>query len=83
MRSEQFFFEEIAPVDIVPLLDLTDTPLGHQWADKFDKVKVIAYVETTRYPFFDDNIMIAVLARKGDNYIKIVTPYGKIQSPSL
>jgi hypothetical protein len=27
--------------------------------------------------------MIAVLARKGDNYIKIVTPYGKIQSPSL
>jgi hypothetical protein len=46
-------------------------------------IKIIAYVETANYPFFDDNIMIAVLAKKDDNYIKITTPYQKIRYKDL
>ncbi len=83
MQSEQFFFEEHASVDIVPLMDLTNTNLWRQWRNKFDMIKIIAYVETANYPFFDDNIMIAVLAKKDDNYIKITTPYQKIRYKDL
>jgi hypothetical protein len=83
MKSEQFFFEEHAPLDIIPLMDLTDTTLGRQWRNKFDAMKIIAYVETTNYPFFDDSIMIAILAKKDDNYIKITTPYQKIHYPAF
>lgn len=83
MQSEQFFFEEHTTVDIVPLMNLTDTKLWRRRKDEFDMMKIIAYVETTNYPFFDDTIMIAVLAKKWDNYIKITTPYQKIRYKEL
>lgn len=83
MQSEQFFFEEHTAMDIVPLMDLTDTKLWRQWNDEFDMMKIIAYVETTDYPFFDDTIMIAILAKKWDNYIKITTPYQKFHYKEL
>lgn len=64
-------------------MDLTDTELWRRWKSKFDTMKIIAYVEATNYPFFDDNIMIAILAKKDDNYIKITTPYQKIRYKNL
>ena len=83
MKSDQFFFEEHTSVDIIPLMNLTDSDLWEEREDEFDVMKIIAYVETTNYPFFDDNIMIAVLAKKWDNYIKITTPYQKIRYKPL
>lgn len=83
MQSEQFFFEEHTAVDIVPLMDLTDTKLWRRRKDEFDAMKIIAYVETSNYPFFDDTIMIAILAKKWDNYIKITTPYQKLRYKEL
>ncbi len=83
MESEQFFFEEHTTVDIIPLMDLTDTKLWYKWKNEFDMIKIIAYVETTTYPFFGDTIMIAVLAKKWDNYIKITTPYQKLRYKEL
>ncbi len=83
IASEDFFFEWYAPVDIVPLVDLTSTLIAQKWEQMFDKMKVFAYVETSQFPFFGDKVMIAVLAKKWDNYIKITSPYGKIRYPEL
>jgi hypothetical protein len=83
MGSEKFFFEEYARANIIPLMDLSNSELWLKRKDKFDMMKIVAYVETTDYPFFDDKIIIAILAKKWDNYIKITTPYEKIRYPEL
>ncbi len=83
IASESFFFEWYARVDIVPLVDLTQSQIAKKWSRLFDKMKVFAYVETSQFPFFWDKVMIAVLAKQWDNYIKITTPYEKIRYSQL
>ena len=46
---------------------------------RFDDVKIIAYAETSTYPFIDGNVMIAIYALDDGHIIKITTPYGKLR----
>lgn len=83
ISSDSFFFEGFANKDIIPLLNLTHTEGAKKWKRRFDAVKIVAYVESNNYPFVDGNVMIAIFAKKGDNLIKITTPYGQLQHELL
>ena len=81
--SDQFFFEGSSNKEIIPLLNLTPKEKNNIWNRKFDQVKIVAYVETTEYPFVDGNVMVAIFAKKWDHFIKITTPYGKLHHDLL
>ena len=81
--SSAFFFESSSSTEIVPLIDLTSTESAKIWKRKFDQVKIIAYAETSNYPFVNGDIMVAILARKWDHFVKITTPYGKFHNDIL
>lgn len=81
--SSSFFFESSSSTEIIPLIDLTSTQSAKIWKRKFDQVKIIAYAETSTYPFVNGDIMVAVLARKWDHFVKITTPYGKFHNEIL
>lgn len=81
--SDSFFLESFSNKEIIPILDLTHTEGAKVWKRKFDTVKIVAYLESSQYPFVDGAVMLAVFALKGDNVIKITIPYGEIQHDLL
>ena len=81
--STAFFFEWSSTTEIIPLINLTSTESAKKWKRKFDQVKIFAYAETSNYPFIDGDIMVAILAKKWDHFIKITTPYGKFHHDFL
>lgn len=78
-QSDMFFLEGASNKEIVPLMNLTDTAAAKEWKREFDDVKIIAYAETSTYPFIDGNVMIAIYALDDGHIIKITTPYGKLR----
>lgn len=72
------YFEGTSNKMMIPVMDLTSLPAAKAWKRAFDQVKIIAYLESSQYPFTDNHIMIAIFAIDGDNLIKITTPYGRL-----